>query len=151
LNYFSAAAGAQIGAVADESGTKSYRMFSKQITESILSDIDEQPTIQPEKAQHSQQGATSDLISRQQALKALIYAVKNVGVLDANDIRTVFKALPSIQPEARTGKWTLGFDNKYMEKYYYCSCCGGRKYGEYEPLDYFCPNCGADMRGEKDG
>jgi hypothetical protein len=30
LNYFSSAAGAQIGAVADESGTKSYRMFSKQ-------------------------------------------------------------------------------------------------------------------------
>ena len=57
---------------------------------------------------------------------------------------------PTVQPEPRTGKWALGFDNRYMEKYYYCSCCGGRKYGEYEPLDYFCSNCGADMRGEQD-
>ena len=40
-----------------------------------------------------------ELIERQAALNALIYAVKNVGVLDANDIRTVFKALPTVQPE----------------------------------------------------
>ena len=41
----------------------------------------------------------SDLVDRHAALNALIYAVKNVGVLDAGDIRTVFKALPTIQPE----------------------------------------------------
>lgn len=52
---------------------------------------------------------------------------------------------PSIQSELKTAKWTLRFDNRYIEKYYYCSHCGGRKYGEYEPLDYFCSNCGAKM------
>lgn len=42
----------------------------------------------------------SDLVDRHAALNALIYAVKNVGVLDSGDIRTVFKALPTIQPIA---------------------------------------------------
>ena len=75
---------------------------------------------------------------------------KGITVSRAN-VDSMLKYLPPAQPKQRTGKWTLGFDNRYMEKYYYCSCCGGRKYGEYEPLDYFCSNCGADMRGEQDG
>lgn len=54
------------------------------------------------------------------------------------------------QPEQKKGEWVLGFNNQYLEKYYYCSKCGSRKYEEHKPLDYFCSNCGADMRGEKD-
>ena len=50
-------------------------------------------------AQLSQEGTTSDLIERQQALNALTDAVKSVGVLDADDIKTVFDMLPSVQPE----------------------------------------------------
>ena len=56
---------------------------------------------------------------------------------------------PTMQPERKMGKWTLGFDNIYMEKYYYCSRCGCRKYGRHEPIDYFCSNCGAKMKGER--
>ena len=41
----------------------------------------------------------SELIERQAALNALMDAVKSVGVLDADDIKTVFDALPTIQPE----------------------------------------------------
>ena len=50
-----------------------------------------------------------------------------------------------IQPERKTGKWKIWFDNKYLEKYYYCSNCGCCKYTEDEPSDYFCSNCGANM------
>lgn len=41
-----------------------------------------------------------DLISRQEAIDALIDAVKKVGVLDADDIKAVFDMLPTIQPVA---------------------------------------------------
>jgi len=51
------------------------------------------------KAQLSQEGTTSDMISRQAAIDALMDAVKKVGVLDADDIKTVFDALPSVQHE----------------------------------------------------
>ena len=112
------------------------------------------------KAQLSQEGTTFDLISRTETVKQL-QGVLDVtvpitdydgGFIDGVEVGvSTVSTMPPIQPEPRTGKWTLGFDNRYMEKYYYCSRCGGRKYGEYEPLDYFCSNCGADMRGEKDG
>ena len=116
------------------------------------------PSIQPEKAQLSQQGTTKDTISRQAALEKVramqtykLFMGDDMILVDKAEVQTELMMLPPAQPEVRTGKWALGFDNRYMEKYYYCSCCGGRKYGEHEPLDYFCSNCGADMRGEKDG
>jgi hypothetical protein len=40
-----------------------------------------------------------DLIDRQATLNALMEAVKSVGVLDADDIKTVFDMLPSVQQE----------------------------------------------------
>ena len=126
------------------------------------SDIDRDisTAIEALKAQHSQESTTSDLISKTETVehlrRMLEATVPNTdydeGYIDGIEfgISTV-STMPPAQPEPRTGKWALGFDNRYMEKYYYCSRCGGRKYGEHEPLDYFCSNCGADMRGEKDG
>ena len=111
-----------------------------------------------EKAQLSKEGTTKDTISRQAALEKVramqtykLFMGDDMILVDKAEVQTELMMLPPIQPEPRTGKWALGFDNRYMEKYYYCSRCGGRKYGEHEPLDYFCSNCGADMRGEKDG
>ena len=120
------------------------------------------------KAQLSEEGTTkdttSDAISRQAAIdvfntdaELFRRALDNtdiVGVERAKyewciDLIELYiddmKKLPPAQPKQRTGKWTLGFDNRYMEKYYYCSCCGCQKYEEHEPLDYFCSNCGAKM------
>ena len=42
---------------------------------------------------------TDDLISRRKAIDALMNAMNDVGVLDAEDINTVFRMLPSAQPE----------------------------------------------------
>ena len=111
--------------------------------------VKDQPTIQPEKAQLFLESATSDLISRQQALNALIYAVKNVGILDADDIRIVFNALPTIQPEPQEGRFERKRDGVF------CSVC---HYGwefitgvpaEVEREYHYCPHCGARMKGER--
>jgi len=50
----------------------------------------------------------------------------------------------SATPKARTGKWLINSDGYYP----YCSECKAEpKSGE---MTDFCPNCGADMRGEQD-
>lgn len=59
--------------------------------------------------------------------------------------------LPSVQP--RKGKWTRHFDGN--EWYWYCSSCKEQWYEEDlwmggNSFPNFCPNCGADMRGEQD-
>lgn len=56
------------------------------------------------------------------------------------DIRQGIKDEPTIEPERKTGKW------HYSDTMYNCDQCGS---GFYE-TSAFCPNCGADMRGESD-
>lgn len=60
-----------------------------------------------------------------------------------NDVVELVKKAPSVAPTDRTGKWIVDR---------YCSECEWDKH-EAElvcniPTNY-CPNCGADMRGEK--
>ena len=53
-----------------------------------------------------------------------------------------FVNLPSAEPERKKGKWLL-FDG------YRCSRCNYKLQTMGIPM--YCPNCGADMRGEEDG
>ena len=59
--------------------------------------------------------------------------------------------LPSAEPERKTGKW-LYKPNEYDDDTYECSQCGEPGTlidGTPEENNMkFCPNCGADMRGE---
>lgn len=97
-----------------------------------------------------------DLISRQAAISHVddvpyIKEHPNVGLL----WKAWIESLPSAQPERRKGKWDfMGW------QMFQCSECkhtftqdfleGWRGY-TYEPFfPPFCPNCGADMRGEQD-
>jgi len=67
----------------------------------------EMPSAQPEKCTDKRtETHACDLISRQAAIDALMVAVDDVGVLDAEDIETVFALLPSAQPEKCTDKRT---------------------------------------------
>lgn len=59
---------------------------------------------------------------------------------------TVLDAQPTIEPKRKTGKWTTKSTNGEM--FDVCSVCG---YVEWDNPKNFCPNCGADMRGEQDG
>ena len=106
-----------------------------------------------------------DLISRQAAIDVLDGGAELLKrVLDDTDIvgreREKFawglgllesfiedmKELPSAQPERKTGEWTFletnGFKCSECKRYLNIAC-GDVKMN-------FCPNCGADMRGEAD-
>ena len=107
-----------------------------------------------------------DLISKQQAIDAL-KPCAGVG----NRVLDKLRALPSAEPtvEPKNGKWIedaktyyeqlnergLGVDEytPYFTDDIACSVC----LAKYSTIDNetqffkFCPNCGADMRGEHDG
>lgn len=68
-------------------------------------------------------------------------------------MRKAFDHMPTIEP--RRGKWIYGED-EYGIDGYHCNQCGFFVPWDYAHMfinyieDYkFCPNCGADMRGEE--
>ena len=99
-----------------------------------------------------------DTISRKAAIDAidkLMVSIPTVGgkdlMDDVNRIRaediSVIKRLPSAQPERKRGKWEIYVISMFDGEGCRCSECGL----EGVPYWDFCPNCGADMRGEQDG
>ena len=110
------------------------------------------------KAQLPQQGTTKDAISRQWLLDCINEGwIKFDTDKDANRfIHLVRDIAPSTQPEPHKGEWLPDNNNAY-EMRFVCSCCKESEvvptigFTKYRPLWDFCPNCGADMRGEKDG
>ena len=106
-----------------------------------------------------------DPISRQAAIDALDTGLWGVE-WDKALATAMLKDLPSAQPERKKGRWipvdsysAFGGDEATWiahgnpVAFYYCSECKEEAYAgeDGEPLltDY-CPNCGADMRGEQD-
>ena len=90
-----------------------------------------------------------DLIRRLAAIDALDTGLWGVE-WDKALATAMLEDLPSAQPERKTGRWIPHEDEDgehYGDK---CSECG-----EWYVMPYgktnFCPNCGADMRGEQDG
>jgi len=101
-----------------------------------------------------------DLISRQAAIDALhMHLMYRMGT-DSNKKRLDewINNLPSTQPtiKPRKGKW-LPDNNSVYEMRFVCSECNESQvvpttgFTKYKPIWNFCPNCGADMRGEQDG
>jgi hypothetical protein len=64
------------------------------------------------------------------------------------DLEKRIKDLPSVQPTRPKGKWIPYYDRWgdviTIVSHFKCSVCGEYDYDK----DKFCPNCGADMRGE---
>ena len=83
----------------------------------------------------------SDLIKRQDAIDEVInlWADKPFGNPALVEIKDCIEALPSA--ERKRGEWVD----------YKCSICGFEPYNPsgLETFNY-CPNCGADMRGDTD-
>lgn len=105
----------------------------------------------------------SDLISRQDAIDAIVNTPsevqnKNIPLVNQYDgaafrqieILGILEALPTAEPEWK-GRWVLW--NGPWSEYVKCTACG-EIYNQDDLYiggnDYpkFCPNCGADMRGE---
>ena len=109
----------------------------------------------------------SELIDRQATIDAIVqctncgdentlreYVLKHSldngwtgGILEALD---AVKDLPPAQPELHEGYWIEG---KIYRDVIECNCseCGQLMTTAASVRMNFCPNCGADMRGEKDG
>ena len=96
-----------------------------------------------------------DLISRQAAIYALQKEI-NKGTPPFNDVigsircgvRLARNIIEDLPPAQRTGRWKVSDLPKGKMKY--CSECGFGQYIADERRYGFCPNCGADMRGEQD-
>lgn len=88
----------------------------------------------------------SDLIDRQAAIDELVKMLLDCFQADeelVDAVATTIKELPSAQPE-RKGTW-----NRLSDDTFHCRECGTTfivMQGE-DHMNY-CPNCGADMRGE---
>ena len=87
-----------------------------------------------------------DTISRQAAIDALECI---------NGVEDVLRSLPTVQPEPKEGHW-IQYDKRFPWRHHYkCSECGN--YLDFSGVNAgrgeanYCPNCGADMRGERDG
>ena len=104
----------------------------------------------------------SDTISRQQTIDALrkmqtykLFAGDDMILVDKAQVQTELMMLPSVQPERPRGHWVEIGDEPYDE--WECDVCGFVIDGsgcidpeEYRDVYKFCPNCGADMRGEQE-
>ena len=110
--------------------------------------IEDAPSVQPEKrTEERTETHACDLISRQAAIDAL----KNQ-MSDRNDLYNIpvrrsiviLEQLPSAQPERKPGHWEIYIISMLDGEGCRCSECGF----EGAPYWDFCPNCGADMRGE---
>lgn len=92
----------------------------------------------------------SDLIERDKVLDQLRLNHKDVIYIDKNECAKRIMAIPSARP--REGKWMeAGRMTQFNQFYYfrYCSkCFYARDDCDSEKDTNFCPNCGADMRGE---
>ena len=102
----------------------------------------------------------NDLISRQQAFDALHCRFADGFEEDrwwnSTHVIAALKGLPAVPPERKMGHWVEIGDEPYDE--WECDVCGFVIDGsgcidpeEYRDIYRFCPNCGADMRGEQDG
>ena len=100
-----------------------------------------------------------ELISRQQAIYALramqtykLFAGDDMLLIDKAGAQTELMLLPSAHP--KKGRWIEGHRMKFDGTFYWsreCDQCGyERNDDDTEKDSNFCPNCGADMRGEKD-
>ena len=92
----------------------------------------------------------NDLISRQAAIDAIKREIWDKH--RAKDIIDTICNIPSAQPERKKGEWIYKNDLKQ----FFCNQCGEPSLTDDDvyiydmPFPNFCPNCGADMRGEKD-
>ena len=100
----------------------------------------------------------SDLISRQAAIEETWKEPSYTDPYNVlTEVRERIQSLPSAQPQRMRGKWTYGED-EYGIDGYHCDKCGffvpwdyTHKFIDFIKDYHFCPNCGADMRGEQDG
>ena len=88
-----------------------------------------------------------DCISRESILNAITEIDDHCNMdIYTNEVRELVNDLPSVQPIRPKGEWILDKEHSYTFGIYKCSNC--QSFGSAKHY-HFCPNCGADMRGDK--
>lgn len=64
-------------------------------------------------------------------------------------VDAVVEYAPTIEPERKTGQWKVQAIKGRGRDLVYCSECGFGKHINETRRYNFCPNCGADMRGDR--
>ena len=97
-----------------------------------------------------------DLIDRQAAINALNkldvsdgVGISSIACSVQESAISAIQHLPSAQPERKRGKWKRKIVDNGFNADWACSECGYRVKTDFVNFNY-CPNCGADMRGEQD-
>ena len=112
----------------------------------------------------------SDLISRQAAIDAIrastkkyrgfmememytdddaVEAVESLPSAQPEHIVKVINAQPTIEPERKRGKWIIC--TEAFEETFHTGCrCSVCNYWKPMGIWNFCPNCGAEMKGDQD-
>lgn len=92
---------------------------------------------------------SEDCISREEAINE----ADNLSLetsYDNEKVEQMLRDLPSVTPERPKGKWieTLEHRDEFGSTWHYeCSECRAKSYKGFEPLERYCPNCGAEMSG----
>ena len=99
-----------------------------------------------------------ELISREDLVNALVdkgqaskrYKVGETWELNGTELREVIDSLPTIESRPK-GKWdTVSREKEACEIFFFNKKCSNCGYEYCFPFNYnYCPNCGADMRGEE--
>lgn len=95
-----------------------------------------------------------DSISRQAAIDLIMETDPEWCIGMTRAIYEGIKKLPSAQSERKKGKWIdkplykQTMDRKTWDGYTFCSECKEMMH-KYGYRSKFCPDCGADMRGEE--
>ena len=98
----------------------------------------------------------SDLISREKAFDVLSEYYHHRLESQHFALKEALSRVPSAEPERKHGRW-LPDNTCVYETRFICSSCNESMviptigFTKYKPIWDFCPNCGADMRGEQDG
>lgn len=99
-----------------------------------------------------------ELISRQDVIDAVYNHSDSCGywVGTAKDMEELLNGLPTADPERKKGKWiwlSSTYDRTPCEMRFWCSECHHETIvhtsGTSDPWEHYCPNCGADMRGDE--
>lgn len=114
--------------------------WAKQITEDFCMDIDEQPTIEPERTEYIADTkalpSNRDCVDLSESVTATYYddeheewSKKTVTIRDVLD--SVCDDYTVIEPERKKGtpllekrEWIEGYENRWYRKKFYCASCG---------------------------